>query len=86
MLLVVVEGIAVKFGDINEITQRVAVLGPIPSGISRIKNRFRWQIIIKCENADLLNDRLVRAASAVGENKSFSDTVVSIDKNPITIY
>ncbi len=74
------------FGDINEITQRVAVLGPIPSGISRIKNRFRWQIIIKCENADLLNDRLVRAASAVGENKSFSDTVVSIDKNPITIY
>ncbi|MCH5211419.1 MAG: primosomal protein N' [Oscillospiraceae bacterium] len=75
-----------SFGDIHEITQKAAILGPIPSGVSRIKNRYRWQIILKCENADLLNDRLIRAAEAVAKNKDFENTTVSIDKNPITIY
>ena len=75
-----------SFGDINDITQKAAILGPIPSGVSRIKNRYRWQIILKCENADLLNDRLIRATNAVSKTKDFENTTISIDKNPITIY
>ena len=73
-----------SFGDINEINQKIAILGPIPSGISRIKNKYRWQIIFKCENADLLNDRLIRANTDV--MKKFSSVQVSIDKNPMMIY
>lgn len=74
------------FGDINEIKQKLAILGPIPSGISKIKNQYRWQIIIKCDNADELNDRLMSAAGGLRSQKEFGEVVVSIDKNPVSIY
>ena len=74
------------FGDINEIRQKIAILGPIPSGISKIKNQYRWQILIKCENADLLNERLIGAAKAVRNSDEYGTVTVSVDKNPMTIY
>lgn len=72
------------FGDINEIEQKIAVLGPIPSGISRIKNRYRWQILIKCDNSDGLNERLIRARNSA--EREYESVVITIDKEPITIY
>ncbi|MGN1115578.1 MAG: hypothetical protein ACI4TH_03335, partial [Candidatus Ornithomonoglobus sp.] len=74
------------FGDIAKIQQRVAVLGPIPSQIAKIKNQYRWQIIIKCDAMDELNGRLSAAQSGLKEDKRYESVVVSIDKNPITIY
>ncbi len=74
------------FGDINKIRQRIAVLGPIPSGISKIKNQYRWQIIIKCDSADRLNDRLTDSANKLRAQKEFCGVIVSIDKNPASIY
>lgn len=75
-----------EFGDINEIKQKTAVLGPIPSGVSKIKNKYRWQILIKCENVDLLNERLINAQNALMKDKELGCVTVSVDKNPITIY
>ena len=75
-----------SLGDINKIPQRFAILGPIPSGISKIKNNYRWQIIIKCENADLLNEKISAAVKSVKTHKDFGSVAVSIDKNPSTIY
>lgn len=75
-----------EFGDINKIEQSLAILGPIPSGISKIKNQYRWQILIKCDNSDSLNSRLKAAQRTLKESKEFKDVVVSIDKNPISIY
>ena len=74
------------FGDINKIAQKIAILGPIPSGISRIKNKYRWQILIKCDNADLLNERLIAAEKHIRSNKEFESVVISLDKNPSVIY
>ncbi len=74
------------FGDINEITQKLAILGPIPSGISKIKNKYRWQILIKCEDADALNERLTGAARSIRIQKEFEGVSIAIDKNPETIY
>ena len=75
-----------SFGDINKITEKLAVLGPIPSGISKIKNKYRWQIILKCENADIFNDRLLIAMDRVKSDKNFDNVMIQIDKNPINIY
>ncbi|MBR0365256.1 MAG: primosomal protein N', partial [Clostridia bacterium] len=72
------------FGDINKIDQKIAILGPIPSGVSRIKNRYRWQIIIKCDDSDSLNERLIKARN--GAEREFESVVITIDKDPITIY
>lgn len=74
------------FGDINTIDQKIAILGPIPSGISKIKNKYRWQILIKCEDADRLNKRLTDAQKSVRAQKCFEKVTIVIDKNPVTIY
>ncbi|MDD6763749.1 MAG: primosomal protein N' [Clostridiales bacterium] len=74
------------FGDITKIEQRVAILGPIPSQIAKIKNQYRWQIIIKCDSMDALNDRLCAAQRSLKQDRRYESTAVSIDKNPITIY
>ena len=74
------------FGDINKIPEKLAILGPIPSGVSRIKGKYRWQILIKCENADLFNQRLTAATSAVKNDNLLKDVQIQIDKNPMNIY
>ena len=74
------------FGDINKIPHKLAILGPIPSGISKIKNKYRWQILIKCDSADALNDRFEKAVGAVKNDKELGVVQISIDKNPVTIY
>ncbi len=74
------------FGDINKMPEKLAILGPIPSGVSKIKNKYRWQILIKCENADALNDRFSKAINTVKNDKELGVVQISIDKNPVTIY
>ncbi len=74
------------FGDINKMSEKIAILGPIPSGISKIKNKYRWQILIKCENTDMLNNRLLDALNAVKTDEKLSCVQVQIDKNPVNIY
>lgn len=74
------------FGDITKMSEKIAVLGPIPSGISRIKGKYRWQILIKTNNADDFNQRLINASESIRDNTAFSDVQIQIDKNPINIY
>ena len=75
-----------EFGDINKIPEKIALLGPIPSGIPRIKNKYRWQILIKCDNADTFNDRLIGALNKVKSDDLLGDVLIQIDKNPINVY
>lgn len=74
------------FGDISQMQENIAVLGPIPAMVSKVKNKYRWQIIYKCHNADLLNDRIINAQRVVRNNKELGNVTISIDKNPISIY
>ncbi len=74
------------FGDISKMQENIAVLGPIPAMVSKVKNKYRWQIIYKCHNADLLNDRIINARNVVKNDKVLGNVSISIDKNPISIY
>ncbi len=61
------------------------VLGPLPSAVSKIKNKHRFQIIIKSKPDHDLTELLVSARKACTENLNFTDVTVVIDKNPIHI-
>ena len=74
------------FGDITKMQENIAVLGPIPCVISKIKNKYRWQIIYKCHNADLLNERILNAQKCVKNDKELGNVTITVDKNPISIY
>lgn len=72
--------------DLKELTQKIQVLGPIPSYISKIKNKYRWQIVFKCEDDESLGEVLSKAEMACRKNKNYSDISIVIDKSPGMIY
>lgn len=77
---------AKAIGDIKEIGQKVQVLGPIPAAISRINNKYRYQIIFKCEDDEKLGEVLARAEMETRGNKDYEGVSIVIDKSPGMIY
>lgn len=58
----------------------VEKLGPTAAAISRIKNRFRWQIVIKSISEEVLRDILRDLSGNCGEGQS--NASISMDLNP----
>ena len=71
--------------DINEGDEMLP--GPVRAPISRLRNRYRWRIIIKCGSAD----RLARMLVAVSDNfyrsrpKGRTDVDLNMDINPVSM-
>lgn len=73
-------------GDIKEMGQKIQVLGPIPAYISKIKNKYRWQIIFKCEDDNKLGKKLMEAEMKCRNDKECEGISIVIDKAPGMIY
>ncbi|HIT85235.1 MAG TPA: primosomal protein N' [Candidatus Ornithomonoglobus intestinigallinarum] len=71
-------------GDIKLLRPAVQVLGPIPSALSKIKNKYRWQLLIKCADDDALNDILRNAEETC--RRAFEGVAIVIDKDPNMLY
>lgn len=67
---------------LRELSQKTQVIGPIPAAISKIKNKYRYRIIIKCENADFISGILLDAQHMCAKNENYGDITIIIDKNP----
>ena len=74
-----------QIADIKNSDNSVQILGPIPAAITKIKNKFRWRILIKCENADTLTKNLSTAMDECSKNNNFEKVIIVIDKNPNNI-
>ncbi len=68
--------------EIKELPQKTQVLGPIPAYISKIKNKYIYRLLIKCENTDLLTDILAKAEKECRNSTQYEKVTVVIDKNP----
>lgn len=66
-------------GDYKDI--KLIILGPSPAAVSRVNNRYRYRMIIKCRNNTRMREML-RKAIAI---KTEGDATVSVDINPETI-
>lgn len=73
-------------GDIKSLPQKIQVLGPIPAYISKLKNKYRWQIVFKCEDDNELGKILYEAEMECRRDKRYSGVLVVIDKSPNMIY
>ena len=73
-------------GNVKALGQKVQVLGPIPSAVAKINNKYRYQIIMKCEDDESLGKILANAETAVRENKDYDSVSIIIDKSPGMIY
>ncbi len=66
------------------------ILGPIPSPLSKIQKKYRWQLIIKCDkNSDpsgtILRKHLLDALKKFKSSKHTKEVKILIDIDPISL-
>lgn len=71
-----------QLAGIKEAGGKFQILGPIPASISKIKNQYRFCLLIKCECAEKINTILTEAAETCYNNRNYKDVSIVIDKNP----
>lgn len=65
--------------------EKIIVLGPSPSKISKINNEFRYNMIIKCKNDKNIRKMITEILKFCSKIKEYKDVSVSVDLNPIGI-
>lgn len=63
--------------------QYIAMYGPTPCGISKIRNQYRYHILIKCTGADRVQQSFSEAVKALILANKSNDITVSVDVNPV---
>ena len=66
----------------KDATQKTLLLGPSAASLSKIKDKYRYSIVIKCEDADGLNDILKAFIADASKDENRKYVSVSVDKNP----
>ena len=66
-------------GEFNGV--KVIILGPVPATVSKVNNRYRYRMIIKCKNNADFRKCLRRAIDI----KLISDATVFVDMNPESV-
>ncbi len=71
---------AEKYGDV-----KVIVLGPMPPRVSKISNKFRYRLIIKCKNSQRFREMIKELLVMFGKNSKYGSVSVAVDINPINL-
>ncbi|PYT24318.1 MAG: primosomal protein N', partial [Acidobacteria bacterium] len=64
--------------------EKIKVMGPAEAPVPRLKNEFRYQLLIKSASRKTLNELLVRAREFALESK-WPATALVIDVDPLTL-
>ncbi len=62
--------------------EKIIVLGPMPPRVSKINNKFRFRLIIKCKNSKRFRNMISEMLIDFGKNKNYNNVTVSADINP----
>ena len=80
MARMVAESLSREINDIIDAKEDdIEILGPAPCPLLKIRNRYRWQLTLKCENMLLLKS----IARYIIEYKEFKNVRVEWDLNPV---
>jgi primosomal protein N' (replication factor Y) len=61
----------------------IRVLGPAPAPIERIKQRYRWQVMIKSRELKPMRAAIASMRAAVGPSVERDDIFLAIDIDPV---
>lgn len=62
--------------------EKMIVLGPSPSKISKLKNNYRYGLTLKCKNSKSVRKMLNDILKNIGKIKEYKSVSVSVDLNP----
>ncbi len=65
--------------------EKIIVLGPMPPRLSKINNKFRYRIIIKCKNTRLFRKMISELLVEYGKSKKYNSVTVTADINPVSL-
>jgi primosomal protein N' (replication factor Y) len=63
--------------------EELRVLGPSPAPIERIKQRYRWQVMVKSRELRTLRTALSRMRGEIGERAEHEGVLIAIDVDPV---
>ena len=63
-------------------SEKIIVLGPMPPRISKINNKFRYRLIIKCKNTKRFRSMISDLLIKFGKDKKYNGVSVTADINP----
>ena len=61
----------------------IAMYGPTPCGVAKIRNQYRYHILIKCTRADRVQTSFSEAVKALILANTKNDITVTVDVNPV---
>ncbi|MBQ7951382.1 MAG: primosomal protein N' [Clostridia bacterium] len=67
----------------KEREQYIAMYGPVPCGISKIRNQYRYHILIKCTSATKVQTSFSEAVKTLILANKANDITVVVDVNPV---
>ncbi|TGU92920.1 primosomal protein N', partial [Mesorhizobium sp. M00.F.Ca.ET.186.01.1.1] len=67
------------------LAQTTILLGPVASPIARVKDRFRFQIMLKYRDEPQLSDLLAQATAAFEEWNKQQKVLMTIDVDPYVL-
>ncbi len=65
---------------------KIIVLGPMPPRISKISNKYRYRLIIKCKNNSEFRSMIKELLIKFGKNSLYNSVTVAVDINPENLY
>jgi len=74
-----VRGLVARHGD-----GQVDVVGPAPAPLARIKNRWRWHLVLRSADRTLLG-KVMRYAAARAPHTARGPVRVSFDRDPVSL-
>lgn len=82
--LMKVAGTAEKIAAVlrKKLSDRAVILGPVAAAIPRIKDRYRYQCVVKYKREPNLHDTFAQIAKHYGNQREQKELKISIDMNP----
>lgn len=71
-----------NFTDKEYKEEKIIALGPMPARISKINNKFRYRLIIKCKNSVKFRKMISEILIVLGKDSRFSKVTAYADINP----
>lgn len=66
----------------SEVREKMIVLGPAPSKIAKINNKYRYRLILKCKKSKAIREMLHKLLVMNSKKKEFTHVSTYVDMNP----
>lgn len=66
--------------------EKLIVLGPLPAKVSRVSNKFRYRLAVKCKNTKRIRQMFSELLTEMAGKKEFKNITIYIDTNPEDLF